>query len=716
MASSAADSNLRTLHLCPSPRVRIVGRIRSFTERESEALNQDSKPWITVRHNEDGASSDSGVILSCTDQSSSRKDGPYKLDYCYEQHQGNDTIFSREIKPLISDVLNGRNASVIAYGAKGSGKTYTIQGTQDKPGIAALSMAELLSKSQEAGDVVSVSILEVHQEHAFDLLDPKHSEVQVLGDGRGKINLKGLTQVPVKSVPDFENLYISKLNISKPVQKMPLEPPKRSHKCLMMHVSKVDDNSNKKLVGKMLFIDLAGYEDGRRSSREGVAFQEATKTNRSLQALMNVVYALNTNESHVPYRESKLTRIFQESLDGINHVVMLTCLNPHFCPDTLHVLGLASRSCQSTNHLLSSFTKSTKSSSRQELFLSQRKMKPSTTPNTLKKRAVSTVHASTKKASMSKGRQLLDGAKKVYSNQPEQDGDYSVKKLDFETDDPKALALVPLIKDSQDDKSTFDHDLNSVPEGEVSSTDKLVSDSSSYVEPKEDACVADHPLTALPLELVPHENSISGYPSEMKFKENDASVNNVKNSLDVDPQCISMNSPLEDGKEKKHIDTNAGGSPTLTARLQEMSYLFKSFCTSTPLSVRVPEDSCAQLSVQAGYPSDLIEPKTPTIEHGANLGQRLEATKFTTPLNRLYTRSSGMKDSLVQEYLKFLNTADKEELKELKGIGEKRATYILKLREQSPEPFKNLDDLQDIGLSAKQVKGMMKKMAGEFFS
>ena len=69
---------------------------------------------------------------------------------------------------------------------------------------------------------------------------------------------------------------------------------------------------------------LPGYEDSRRSSRDGSALLD--RTNKSLHTLLNVVYALNANEMHVPYRESKLTHIFKESLRGTSHVVLLTCL------------------------------------------------------------------------------------------------------------------------------------------------------------------------------------------------------------------------------------------------------------------------------------------------------------------------------------------------------------------------------------------------------
>lgn len=91
-------------------------------------------------------------------------------------------------------------------------------------------------------------------------------------------------------------------------------------------------------------------------------------------------------------------------------------------------------------------------------------------------------------------------------------------------------------------------------------------------------------------------------------------------------------------------------------------------------------------------------------------------TSIQNPREIFNNRGSGLKQSLVKDCLQFINSASKTELKGLKGIGEKRANYILELREESPEPFKNLDDLQDIGLSAKQVKCIMRDVAGDLFN
>ncbi|KAF6175107.1 hypothetical protein GIB67_022788 [Kingdonia uniflora] len=130
------------------------------------------------------------------DQPTSRKDS-YKFDYCYEQGENVDQIFSREVKPLISQVFDGVNASVLAYGARGSGKTYMIQGSDEKPGLALLAMAEILSICEKSGNIVKVSCYQVFQDHAYDLLQSSGHEVLVLEDSQGKIQLKGLSEASI---------------------------------------------------------------------------------------------------------------------------------------------------------------------------------------------------------------------------------------------------------------------------------------------------------------------------------------------------------------------------------------------------------------------------------------------------------------------------------------------------------------------------------------
>ncbi|PKA59437.1 hypothetical protein AXF42_Ash019591 [Apostasia shenzhenica] len=139
-------------------------------------------------------------------------------------------------------------------------------------------------------------------------------------------------------------------------------------------------------------------------------------------------------------------------------------------------------------------------------------------------------------------------------------------------------------------------------------------------------------------------------------------------------------------------------SPTLTEQLREISNTLKAL-SSRPICIYTSE-------IDEPY----IEPKTPRLPFSSNLDGHFMSESFTTPQEKFKTRSIGLKKSLMNECLDFLNSASKEELKQLKGIGEKRATRILQLREQTPKPFKEIDDLKGLGLSSKQVKGMMSKV------
>ncbi|XP_028084008.1 kinesin-like protein KIN-10C isoform X2 [Camellia sinensis] len=699
MASSTADPVRikSSMSSNSSQKVRIVGKIRGFTKEESETSDGDSAPWISVRKpNEDGSSQK--VTISFGDQSTSHRD-VYEVDYCYEQNEDNGMIFSREIKPVISKVFDGHNIAIIAYGARGSGKTYTIQGTEEKPGLAALAIAEILLMAEDTENLVAISFYEVFQDHVYDLLEPTRPEVQVLEDAQGKIKLKGLSKEYVKSVSAFQKLYFIGCSSRPAMQKIPFEPPRKSHKGLIIRILSNNEKSNAKLLGKITFVDLAGYEDGRRKNCEGFNIGESSRVNKSLYALLNVMYALNANHTHLPYRENKLTRMLQDSFGGTNHVLMLTCLNPFFCQDTIYATGLASRSCQGSNRVFTNSTKKVKGSdtiyatglasrsfqgSNRVFTNSTKKVKGSAKPmvlssltkeklgivsSTVKKSTSSKAYFSKKNtSSLEKGRKLFDEGNHL--SNPEQ------------AKSPSNIASVM--------QSRFMSDIGSAIVPSLREEEKFISN----------ACLAGVPKT--------EETSLLDASKDKKrIEEMDVPLHSESNHSEVTANIdsnIKALTYLEDGddmdKENKSSLMNEAGSPPLSARLRDLSNDLKSLLSLTPIQIEIPPETDVPYSDQV-VSADIVELKTPVKEQHLRVKDKWEVANC--PSETFSARSSGFKHSLVQDYLSFLNTASKEELKGLRGIGEKRATYILELREESPEPFKN-------------VKGMMKKVAGELFN
>ncbi|XP_019195426.1 PREDICTED: kinesin-like protein KIN-10C isoform X3 [Ipomoea nil] len=645
MASSTPDLSRIKLNHAPNPsrKVRIVGKIRGFTDQELGLLS-NSKPWITVNKSSDEDASGKVTILF-GDKGTSRKD-TFELDYCYDQGE-DETVFSREIKPAISDVFTGRDASIIAYGARGSGKTYTIQG------LATSAMGDILSRVEDNGKRVSISFFEVFQEHAYDLLDPDQREVQVFEDSQGKVKLKGLSQVSIKSLSEFHDICFVRGTLCKQVQKTSVGVPRRSHKGLIVYVSSRDENQIDKPVGVINFVDLAGYEDSRSSIRDGATLAESTRINRSLHSIMNVVFALNTN-SHVPYRENKLTRMLKESLGGNNYTLMLACMNPIFCQDTIYTVSLASRSCENIKMAVRNSTTKCKSSTKRDI-------RPPTTPSSVKKQTNSGVHDFSLKKSTSvwNGRKLFSGGKVTTSKQTE-----------VPSDDSLATKSYKLLQD----------------------TGSIVASSSLHEKtevPPNDSVVTKSELL--------QDDTISTITYSMHEEE-----------AEVPSEPFHTGGDIE--KENKVYNTNKAGSPLLSERLRALTDNLKQLQASTPLAIKLPEEGS-----QAVLLLDAVEPKTPVAENDFRVSDKLDITKYNSPWEAFSERNSRVKDTFVGEYLKFMNSASKEDLKRLKGIGEKRAEYILQLRDNSPEHFKKLEDLQEIGLSTKQVKSMVKTMAGELF-
>ncbi|XP_044468274.1 kinesin-like protein KIN-10C isoform X2 [Mangifera indica] len=621
-----------------SKKVRVIAKVRGFTDLEAETSS-----CVSV-HKPNGVESET-VSICYGDQSGSGKD-LCELDYCYEKNEGNDTIFTREIKPLISGVFDGRNATIIANGAKGSGKTHVIQGSDKDPGLALLTMVEILSIAEELGKSITISFYEIFQDHVYDLLVPKRKQVLALENGQGKILLKGLSQVPVKSISEFQKLYLVEHNSRKPLQKIAI--PQQSHRCLIIHIS---SPSNSIPVGKMNFVDLAGYEDTRRKSSEGLNLAESTKVNRSIHALHNVIYALNANKSHVPYRESKLTRMLQDSLGGKNIVLMLTCLNPSFSQDSIYMMSLASRCRQGINQTVLDSVKKAKSSAR--LYSSQ----------------ISQLHGS------------VSTNRKQIGNQPH----FSVKKANGTVSEMKGRLF--------DEASHLTNSEKKIYQKESSVFTALPDKDSTFVAEKDASPLAT---------TYPQETTIADKDSFLHGENNHREVNSSINCQLITPSFNEECGNLDKENDDSHI--NKDDSPLISERLQQISNNLKLLLSSTPRHPEMPPRNDSSSNVQSC--TDFVEPKTP--ERRVPVSDNKE-TKINSPWSAINIHSSKMKDSVVKEYLKILNSGSRDDLIKLKGIGEKRATYVFELRQESPEYFKSLDDLKDIGLSAKQIKKMVSK-------
>ncbi|KAL8249286.1 hypothetical protein R6Q59_006154 [Mikania micrantha] len=198
-----------------------------------------------------------------------------KLDSFYGQEDQNvREIFEREVMPLIPAVVNGSSATIFAYGATGSGKTFIMQGNDEVAGLMPMATSTILSLSEKMGGrSVEISYYEIYMDRCYDLLEVKAKEIAVLDDKDGHPRLIGLSKIPIHSMLDFQEAFSCCLQRRKVARTGLNDVSSRSHGILVISVS------NGPVIGKINFIDLAGNEDNKRSGNEGVRFHESTKIN-----------------------------------------------------------------------------------------------------------------------------------------------------------------------------------------------------------------------------------------------------------------------------------------------------------------------------------------------------------------------------------------------------------------------------------------------------
>lgn len=260
----------------------------------------------------------------------------YVFDKVLKPNITQENVYAASAKSIVKDVLNGYNGTIFAYGQTSSGKTHTMEGVINDPnmqGIIPRIVSDIFnhiySMEENLEFHIKVSYFEIYLDKIRDLLDPSKVNLAVHEDKDHSVYVKGATERFVSSPEEvMDVIEEGKSNRHVGITNMN-EHSSRGHSVFLINVKQENLENQKKLCGKLYLVDLAGSEKVGKTGVEGTGLEEAKNINKSLSALGNVIAALaDGNKSHIPYRDSKLTRILQESLGGNSKTTIVICASP----------------------------------------------------------------------------------------------------------------------------------------------------------------------------------------------------------------------------------------------------------------------------------------------------------------------------------------------------------------------------------------------------
>ncbi|KAI6083956.1 kinesin-domain-containing protein [Hypoxylon rubiginosum] len=284
------------------------------------------------------------------------KDQVFAFDRIFDENTSQTEVYEATTKNLLDSVLDGYNATVFAYGATGCGKTHTITGTTQMPGIIFLTMQELFEKINDRSDEkhteLTLSYLEIYNETIRDLLVPGGSKqgLMLREDSNQAVTVSNLTSHHPKDVQEVMDMIVrgNEYRTVSPTEANATSS--RSHAVLQINIAMKDRNAavnEPHTMATLSIIDLAGSERASATKNRGERLLEGANINKSLLALGSCINALcdPRKKNHVPYRNSKLTRLLKFSLGGNCKTVMIVCVSPssaHF-DETQNTLRYANR-------------------------------------------------------------------------------------------------------------------------------------------------------------------------------------------------------------------------------------------------------------------------------------------------------------------------------------------------------------------------------------
>ncbi|CAN1775592.1 Kinesin-like protein KIN-5D [Linum perenne] len=359
-------------------------------------LNQDEKQLVSpavISCNEK-----KGIVTLVQNTAHKQIDKNYQFDKVFGPTCEQKLLFDTAVTPIVNEVLEGYNCTIFAYGQTGTGKTYTMEGgmvaevgrlldrdisshylfvppvlqpiasflLQDgefpsDAGIIPRAVQQIFEVLEARSEDYSmkVTFLELYNEEIMDLLDPDESPtssdekpkkpIALLEDGKGGVFIRGLEQELVSSAKEIYRILEKGSARRQTAETLLNKTSSRSHTIFSITIYIKEDGSSvgEELVkcGKLNLVDLAGSENISRSGAKEERAREAGEINKSLLTLGRVINALVDHSGHVPYRDSKLTRLLRDSLGGKTKTCIIATISPsvHSLEETLNTLDYAHR-------------------------------------------------------------------------------------------------------------------------------------------------------------------------------------------------------------------------------------------------------------------------------------------------------------------------------------------------------------------------------------
>lgn len=308
--------------------IKVFIRVRPFNNSEKE---MGSEECVKIDNN-------SILIKIINSKNEKKNEFDFNFDKIFGGISSQEEVFNSVALPVINGLINGYNGTILAYGQTSSGKSFTMQGdikNDNMKGLIPRIAENIYYKLSTLGNIeykITVSVLEIYQEKIKDLLSLSNKNLLIRENQNQGVYVEGLEEINVSDSNEIIKILDRSLSNRTVNSTNMNEFSSRSHLIFQMNLSIINNDDLSKKTSKLYLVDLAGSEKISKTGATGLLLDEAKGINKSLTTLGMVIKCLTENSSgkqvHIPYRDSKLTRILCESLGGNSKTSLIITLSP----------------------------------------------------------------------------------------------------------------------------------------------------------------------------------------------------------------------------------------------------------------------------------------------------------------------------------------------------------------------------------------------------